>query len=35
MLYNSTMFLMTGLLGVAAVANWFVRPVNPRHHLVE
>jgi MFS family permease len=34
-IYNSTMFLMAGLLGVAAVANWFVRPVDPRHHLAE
>lgn len=31
-LYNSTMFLMAGLLGVAAVANWFVRPVDAKHH---
>lgn len=34
-LYNSTMFLMSGLLGVAAVANWFVRPVDAKHHLEE
>lgn len=32
-LYNSTMFLMAGLLGVALIANWRVRPVDARHHL--
>lgn len=32
-LYNSTMYLMAALLGVALVANLLVRPVDPRHHL--
>jgi len=34
-LYNSTMYLMAGLLAVALVANLLVRPVDPRHHLAE
>ena len=32
-LYNSTMYLMAGLLAVALVANLRVRPVDARHHL--
>jgi MFS family permease len=32
-LYNSTLFLMAALLGVALVANLLVRPVHPKHHL--
>jgi MFS family permease len=32
-LYNSTLFLMAALLGVALVANLLVRPVDTRHHL--
>ncbi|MFN0053934.1 MAG: OFA family MFS transporter [Planctomycetales bacterium] len=32
-LYNSTMYLMAGLLGIATIANWFVRPVAAKHHL--
>ncbi|MEM6925601.1 MAG: OFA family MFS transporter [Myxococcota bacterium] len=31
-LYDSTMFLMAGLLAVALVANLLVRPVDPKHH---
>jgi hypothetical protein len=34
-LYNSTMYLMAGLLAVALVANLLVRPVDDRHHLAE
>ena len=34
-LYNSTMFLMAGLLAVALIANALVRPVDARHHLRE
>src|SRR5262245_7625202 len=34
-LYNSTLILMAALLAVALVANWLVRPVEPRHHLAE
>ncbi len=34
-LYNSTMYLMAVLLGVALVANLLVRPVDPKHHLQE
>ena len=33
--YNSTMYLMASLLGVALVANLLVRPVDPKHHLDE
>lgn len=32
-LYNTTMILMAGLLGVALLANWRVGPVDPKHHL--
>ena len=32
-IYNSTMFLMAGLLALAFVANALVRPVADRHHL--
>lgn len=31
--YNSTMFLMAGLLTVGLIANLLVRPVDPKHHL--
>jgi len=31
-LYNTTMFLMAGLLVVALVCNLLMRPVHPRHH---
>ena len=31
-LYSSTMLAMAGLLVIAFVANWLVRPVNPKHH---
>jgi len=34
-LYNSTMFIMAGLLAVALVANFLIRPVNEKHHLAE
>jgi MFS family permease len=34
-LYNSTMYLMAGLLVVALVANALVRPVAARHHLAD
>ncbi len=30
--YNSTMFLMAGLLIVGLIANLLVRPVDPKHH---
>lgn len=33
--YNSTMYLMAGLLGVALLANLLVRPVDAKHHLDE
>lgn len=32
-LYDSTMFVMAGLLACALVANLLVRPVDPKHHL--
>ena len=31
--YNSTMFVMVVLLGIALIANRLVRPVNATHHL--
>jgi len=31
--YNSTMYLMAGLLAIALVANALVRPVDTKHHL--
>ena len=34
-LYNSTMFLMAILLAIALVANLFIQPVHPRHHIDE
>jgi hypothetical protein len=33
-LYNSTMYCMAGLLGVAFISNTMIRPVHPKHHLV-
>jgi hypothetical protein len=33
--YNSTMYVMAALLGIALVANLLVRPVDARHHLDE
>ncbi len=33
--YNSTMWLMAGLLGLALLANLRIRPVDPKHHLRE
>jgi MFS family permease len=34
-LYNSTMLLMSCLLGLALLANLIVRPVDPKHYLAE
>jgi len=34
-IYNMTMYLMAGLLGIALVANALMRPVHPRHYLKE
>ena len=34
-LYNSTMYLMAALLGLALVANALMRPVAARHHMTE
>lgn len=33
--YNSTMYLMAGLLMIGLIANLLVRPVDPRHHRIE
>jgi MFS family permease len=33
--YNSTMFLMSGLLIIGLIANLFVRPVDPKYHVTE
>ncbi|MCC7122906.1 MAG: OFA family MFS transporter [Gammaproteobacteria bacterium] len=32
-LYNTTMYLMAGLLLIALIANALMRPVAPRHHM--
>jgi MFS family permease len=32
-LYNTTMFVMAGLLAAALFANALIQPVNPKHHL--
>ncbi len=34
-LYNSTMLLMAALLAIALVSNALMRPVDPKHHLIE
>ena len=31
--YNKTMIVMACLLGIALVANFLVKPVNPKHHM--
>jgi hypothetical protein len=31
--YNTTMYLMAVLLGVALLSNAFMRPVDPKHHM--
>jgi hypothetical protein len=31
--YNSTLYLMCGLLLIGLIANLLVRPVDARHHL--
>ncbi|MEM9695809.1 MAG: hypothetical protein AAGA56_24915, partial [Myxococcota bacterium] len=33
-LYDTTMYLMAGLLFIALLANAFIRPVAARHHMV-
>ena len=32
-LYNETMYLMAFLLFVALIANAFMKPVDPKHHM--
>jgi hypothetical protein len=32
-LYNTTMYLMAGLLALALISNVLMRPVDPRHHM--
>ncbi len=34
-LYNQTMYLMAALLFIAMIANFFMRPVHPKHHMTE
>ena len=34
-LYNTTMFAMAGLLVIALVSNWMVKPVHEKHHMTE
>ena len=31
--YNVTMFIMAGLLVVGFICNYFVKPVDPKHHM--
>jgi MFS family permease len=33
--YNSTMYVMAGLLIIGLIANLLVRPVHPRFHRIE
>ena len=33
--YNSTMFIMAGLLVIGLIANLLVRPVDAKYHVVE
>ena len=33
--YNTTMYIMAGLLVVGLIANLLIRPVDPKHHLPE
>ena len=32
-LYNTTMYLMAALLGIALLANATMKPVNSKHHM--
>ncbi|PCJ30478.1 MAG: MFS transporter [Gammaproteobacteria bacterium] len=32
-LYNQTMYLMAGLLAIAFIANWLMKPVHDSHHM--
>ena len=34
-LYNTTMYLMACLLGVALISNALMRPVDAKHHMTE
>ncbi|NQZ53334.1 MAG: OFA family MFS transporter [Piscirickettsiaceae bacterium] len=34
-LYNQTMYLMAALLVIAFIANFFMRPVHPSHHMAK
>jgi len=34
-LYNTTMFAMAALLGIALVSNWMVKPVHKRHYMTK
>ena len=31
--YNKTMVVMACLLGIALIANFLVKPVDPKHHM--
>ena len=33
--YNTTMYIMAGLLVVGLIANSLIKPVDPKHHLAE
>lgn len=32
--YNTTMYIMAGLLLIGAIANYLNRPVDPKHHII-
>ncbi len=34
-LYNNTMFLMAALLGIGLISNALMKPVNPKHYMVQ
>ena len=34
-LYNTTMFAMAGLLAIALVSNWMIKPVHEKHHMTQ
>jgi MFS family permease len=35
LLYNTTMYGIAGMLSIAAAANFMIKPVDPKHHLIE
>ena len=35
LLYNTTMYGIAGMLTIAAAANFMIKPVDPKYHLIE